>query len=552
MAQGNGLFVTITRFEPQVNGDTVAYVTVVDEQGLPVAGLTKDDFSILEDEQLNLSDKVNVESTNDTELRLVLALDVSMPPPEVATMKEAAIRYIQSLQAKDQVALFVFFDETKLVQDFTEDKAKLVSLVQALQPEGDFTTLHETVFNATTKASQFPVGRRAVIVVTNSGNNINAPYTADETIKHAQELQVPLYVIALQTLNRLTEFQDVAQLTGGQSYILKDAGEVAESLADIDKRLRPAYKLTYPSQIAPDNQEHAVSFGVKYKGATGVETGQALSLPFVAVLDQIDVKIIGVNEGQTVTGLVNLMAEVTAPTKGVKVQYCLDNKVLGEATEPPYIFEWNTHQSRPGSTVLCAKAIDAAGHIGEAKLNVRVPMPIAVTIATDPRQQASLGQVITVEAKVVALSDVAKVDFLVNGDTVGSDKSAPYQLIWKGTQTGTFTLTARAEDVLGGKNEDSTSMNLLASPLNQGGERGVGWWQRFLKWIRAPYSLIGWIACMTLLFLLLLIPFMLLLARYLRNKGRRLAHVELTNLGNIISRYELRADDPDNALIFQF
>jgi len=555
LAQGNDLFVTITRFEPQPNGDTVAYVTVVDNKGLPVGGLTKANFAILEDDKLNLSDKVTVESTDDTELRLVLALDVSMPPPEVATMKQAVITFIQAMHAKDQAAIIVFYDETKLVQDFTEDKAKLISIVEALQPAGDFTTLHETVYSATTKASQFEVGRRAVIIVTNSGNNTVAPYTADETIQHATELQVPLYVIALQTLNRLTSFQNVAALTGGQSYILKNATDVENSLKEIDKLLRPGYKITYPSQIAPDNQEHEAKFLVNYKGATGNSAAAEGTdkAKFVAVLDKIDVKIIGVNEGQTVTGLVNLMAEVTAPTKGVKVQYCLDDKVLGEATEPPYSFEWNTNQTAPGAAVLCAKAIDAAGHIGEAKMKVRVPVPLAVTVATDPRDRGTIGQVITVAAKVVALADIAKVDFLVNGDTVGSDNTAPYQFQWDSSkyQAGNYRLTARAEDVLGGKSEDSLQLELVTatvSPIIP----TLSWWQRFLKWIRAPYSLLRWLACLSLLFLLFSLIFMVILVRYQKNKGRRLAHVEVTNLGNISSRYELRADDPDNALIFQF
>ena len=146
-------------------------VTVLDKDGRPVRGLTKDDFTLLEDKTPQViqaftaidlpdrvidlpawSDRVKQDViSNDVENARIFVLVIDdalsmgfLPPPArpgipdpaaVANMKDGAEAFLKSLGPLDLAAV-VFTQRTKLNQNLTADKAKLIASIRAFPPTG--------------------------------------------------------------------------------------------------------------------------------------------------------------------------------------------------------------------------------------------------------------------------------------------------------------------------------------------------------------------------------------------------------------------------------
>jgi hypothetical protein len=89
VAQNDELVVTATQVYSQDFPQVTAYVTVSDENGLPLVGLTEANFSILEDGNPVPTASIAVESDTSQDLGLVLALDLSTPKESLDQIQEA-------------------------------------------------------------------------------------------------------------------------------------------------------------------------------------------------------------------------------------------------------------------------------------------------------------------------------------------------------------------------------------------------------------------------------------------------------------------------------
>lgn len=96
--------------------------------------------------------------------------------------------------------------------------------------------------------------------------------------------------------------------------------------------------------------------------------------------------------------------------------------------------------------------------------------PPAVTL-TAPPAGASLSGTATLSATATSAAGIAKVDFLVDGQVVGSDSSAAYSYAWNtaAAANGNHTLTATATDTAG---NTGTSSPVSVSVSNGGGLPG--------------------------------------------------------------------------------
>lgn len=145
-------------------------VTVLDKDGRPVRGLTKDHFTLLEDKTpqviqgftaIDLPDRASsapawadrvkhdVASNDFENARIfVLVIDDALSmgflpgpmrqvpdPAAVANMKDGAEAFLKSLGPLDLAAV-VFTQRTKLNQNLTADKARLIAAIRAFPPTG--------------------------------------------------------------------------------------------------------------------------------------------------------------------------------------------------------------------------------------------------------------------------------------------------------------------------------------------------------------------------------------------------------------------------------
>lgn len=273
-----------------------------------------------------------------------------------------------------------------------------------------------------------------------------------------------------------------------------------------------------------------------FNGLAALILALALSLSFtfvaVAQSDQVAVTFPNLAEGQTIGGKINLSVQVTAPAPIASVEYFLDDQSLARVVIAPFNFEWDSTTAAPGEHTVSAKVTDKNGNSGQAQVKLVIAKPVQVAVVSS-QDTIRIGDKVTLNAAVTALVDVSRVEMLVDGQSIGRDNTAPFSFAFDtgAYSAGKHTITIRAEDILGRAGE--ASLDLQFAPPEQAG------------WVKVVIviAVIATIAAAVIA----LYRTMKLSKRSYQRSGR----IELRNLGNIRSRYELRAEDPANLLKFQ-
>ena len=119
-----------------------AYLSVLDVQGFPITGLGKDNFVVSED-GLAISDfNISEYSNSDEALAIVLAIDTSgsmdssKSPSPMENAVEAAKDFVSKLGPQDFVAVVTFSDEVKILSELSNDKSRISSDLDGLEPGG--------------------------------------------------------------------------------------------------------------------------------------------------------------------------------------------------------------------------------------------------------------------------------------------------------------------------------------------------------------------------------------------------------------------------------
>lgn len=533
VAQVSGLLVNVPFIDSQAFPQVTAYVTVIDENGLPVAGLTAGDFVVYEDGVQVPAEDITVESAAIPGLTLVLAIDLSTPEPNLSQVKSAVKTFIDTFQPPDKLALLAFYDEVTLLVDFTNNTQTLKAAVDRLEYKGNYTALYETMAESAAMLERFPTGRRAVILLPDIKNNIGA-LPIDQAISKVEAAKVPLYLVSFQEKAQPGDFDNISvPLVGAAAVVFPTAEPVQGRLLQIGEQLRQGYKISYRSNLPADNASHTLSVNVTDLGRTGQATAQ-----FVAVSNEVIVTLPGLTEGQTVSGIVNLTAQVTAPAPVVAVDYLVDGQPLQRVTTPPYSFEWDTTALTTGLHTLIASATDDAGRQGQISVNLNVAPPLVVTVSTS-QAEVNIGDLVPVQAQVMAMTEISRIDLLLDGQLLSSNNLLPaeFSLDSRDQLAGVHVVTVRVQDSQGYTAEDSVTLQFVPPPP---APPSPLWW-----WLRVALALIVTALVLALLLLLLLIM--------LRTRPRpQTFSLEFQNQSNTPNRYKLRAEEPANALRFEF
>jgi poly(hydroxyalkanoate) depolymerase family esterase len=165
--------------------------------------------------------------------------------------------------------------------------------------------------------------------------------------------------------------------------------------------------------------------------------------------------------GATLSGSVQVTASASDNVGVSKVEFFIDNVLVGTDSASPYAYTWNSAAATNGSHVLLAKAHDAAGNTatsGSATVTVTggisdtTPPTVSITF---PTAGATVAGAVTISSVASDDTGVTKVEFLIDGAVVGQGVSArqagPFEYSWNTTTyaTGAHTLETRAYDAAG-------------------------------------------------------------------------------------------------------
>src|SRR6266571_1841304 len=133
------------------------------------------------------------------------------------------------------------------------------------------------------------------------------------------------------------------------------------------------------------------------------------------------------------------------------VEFFANGATIGATSVPPFSFTWSNVAA--GSYSLTARATDdRSGQTTSAPVSITVNNPPTATL-TSPSQGASflVGSSITLTANASDTDGtIARVEFYQGSTLIGTAPTAPYSVNWSVTAAGTYTLTVKAFDNLGG------------------------------------------------------------------------------------------------------
>jgi VWFA-related protein len=230
-----------------------AYVSVLDAEGKPVRGLTKDNASLLENGRPMTIDSMRMTGTGgDHEplsLAIVLDRSGSMSGEKISRLKESILRFIALLEPGDRAALIAFSDTVALLEPLTNDQDRLTSAVRAIEPAGH-TALYDAVARGAEALKGVP-GRKAVVVLTDGIANRGA-LGIEQAIAEAVKGYVSVTVIGLGADVRTARLERIAQETGGAYFFTPSASGLAEIYEAVSQRIRNEYVVTYHTQGRAD------------------------------------------------------------------------------------------------------------------------------------------------------------------------------------------------------------------------------------------------------------------------------------------------------------
>jgi len=236
------------------------FVSVTDRNGSPVGGLTREDFSVAEDDRVQ---QIAIfERQSDMPLNLTLAIDTSESvAKDLADEQRAARGFVQAvLRPQDQISLLEFATSAEEVTPFTRKASDIERGIARLRGGGG-TAFYDAIVLGSQRLGR-QKGRKVLVVVSDGDDTAKgADYAQaleaalrDEVMIYSL-IDVPIEASAGRDLRGEHALITLAEETGGKSFYLNAAG-LKKSLAKVSEDLRTQYFLAY----YPHHQESGTNF----------------------------------------------------------------------------------------------------------------------------------------------------------------------------------------------------------------------------------------------------------------------------------------------------
>jgi Ca-activated chloride channel family protein len=238
-------------------------VSVTDAHGRPVAGLERQNFTVLEDGQ---PQDLTLFASEPIPLSLAILVDTSTSMERtLPSARAAAANLLGPLHPGDEAMVAEFTQRHRILQAFTADLPSLARALDALKANGA-TALYDAVY-CTLK--EFPEGargealrRRAVVLLTD-GEDTASLTTEEQALDVARHAGVVVYTIGfgsrpgspsseagMRAAHFLTR---LARESGGQAYFTSRLSDLNGVYASIAEELRTQYTLGYVPRNARED-----------------------------------------------------------------------------------------------------------------------------------------------------------------------------------------------------------------------------------------------------------------------------------------------------------
>ena len=223
-----------------------------------ILGLQKQDFHLFED---GAEQTIRNISGEDVPLSVGLVFDTSgSMGDKLRTSRQAALRFLTTMNSQDEVFLIQFNDRAQLAVPFTSQTDEIQNSLSGVQP-GGLTAMLDAAEMALREMKKAKNPRKAILIISDGGDN-SSKYTAAEIESLVREADVQVYAMGIfepSLFPALTKeevsgprlLSELAEQTGGRAFSASDPSDLPNVAVRIGIELRNQYVLAY----SPRNQK---------------------------------------------------------------------------------------------------------------------------------------------------------------------------------------------------------------------------------------------------------------------------------------------------------
>ena len=216
------------------------YATVTDAKGELVTGLRQSDFQVFENDR---PQEIAAFTAGEFPLTVALGVDrsFSMAGEPLRLAKLASQTFLRQLKPGDRsmvVAISNYADVIAPLSSNHDEQARAIASLDAWST----TALNDAVIAALDRLE--PEKGRQALVVFSDGVDRYSEATSGQVIARARRSQALVYPITIGR-TRVPAAVELATLTGGRSFLLRDAKELERTLSTIARELRYQYLIGY-------------------------------------------------------------------------------------------------------------------------------------------------------------------------------------------------------------------------------------------------------------------------------------------------------------------
>ncbi len=232
-------------------------VSVFDAAGRFAKGLSKEDFTVLEDGVPQGLSAFEFAESLPMALGLVIdgsgSMDKSMP-----LVKQAATEFVTNvIGEKDKGFVIEFRERPTLLSPMTSRRGDLIRAIGETRP-GGATAFYDSVILGLYQFRSL-AGKKALVVLTDGKDNHSS--TDFPTLKrYARTAGVPIFVIGLELsmfdVGLKSRLKELAEDTGGEMFLVGKAAELPEIYRKIETEVRSQYFLSYLTESKKKEDEY--------------------------------------------------------------------------------------------------------------------------------------------------------------------------------------------------------------------------------------------------------------------------------------------------------
>jgi Ca-activated chloride channel family protein len=239
------------------------YATVTDEKGELITGLRQSDFTVIEN---GVPQEVTTFAAGEFPLTVALGVDrsFSMAGEPLTLAKQASQAFLRELKPADRSMVVAIGNEAEVIAPLSADRAAQSRAIASLDAWCT-TALYDAIVATLDRLEPEP-GRQAIVVFSDGADRYSE-HKAANVLDRARRSNALIYPIAIGKV-RPALLSELAVLTGGRSFQLRDARELERTLATVARELRYQYLLGYtPSKALQRGDREWRSIKVSVKGS---------------------------------------------------------------------------------------------------------------------------------------------------------------------------------------------------------------------------------------------------------------------------------------------